>query len=104
VDHPAGRQPAAGRGLRVAGLAAAEPAALREDLRAAGTVDRAVYATAAEQRLVGRVDDGVDLLRGQVADDEGELTGRGYALFRLVVSSSALASSIRRSSSRWFAS
>jgi hypothetical protein len=33
-------------------------------------VDRTVDATAAEQRAVGGVDDRIDLLRREVADDE----------------------------------
>ena len=70
VDHVPRRQVARRRRLRVAGRAAAEAAALLEDRRAAGTVDRAVDAAAAEQRLVGGVDDRVDLLLRDVALDE----------------------------------
>src|ERR671933_34153 len=57
------------RRLRVPGRAAAVLAALREDLGAAGPMDRAVDAAAAEQRLVRRVDDRVHRLLGDVAAD-----------------------------------
>jgi hypothetical protein len=70
MDDVAGRQVPACRRLRVARLAAAEATALLEDRRAAGAVDRAVDATAAEQCRVGRVHDRVDLLLREVADDE----------------------------------
>jgi len=71
------RQTAAGRRLRVAGLAAAEQPALSEDLGAARAVDRAVDSAAAEQGRVGGVDDRVDVLLGDVAADRfdhGKLT------------------------------
>ena len=70
MDYPARREPAPGRRLGVPGRAAAEPARLGEDLRPARAVDRPVHAPAAEQRLVRRVHDRVDLLPGEVADDE----------------------------------
>ena len=57
----------AARHLGVAGLAAAEEAALVDQLRAGRAMDGAVDAAAAEQRRVGRVDDGVDLERRDVA-------------------------------------
>ena len=78
VDHvPRGKLPRAGR-LRVSGLAAAEPPALREDRRAARAMDRTVDAAAAEQRGVRRVDDRVDALRGDVAFDEADAVARGH--------------------------
>ena len=57
--------------------AAAERPALGQDRRAAGAVDRAVHAAAAEQRLVGGVDDGVDDLLGDVAAHD--LDGSGHS-------------------------
>ena len=67
-DVPRGQLPGRRR-LGVAGLAAAEQPALREDRRAAGPVDRTVHPAAAEQRRVRRVDDHVDRLFGDVAAD-----------------------------------
>src|SRR5438105_4517984 len=64
---PARRQPPAGRQLGVAGGAAAELAALGQDRGSAGAVDRAVDPAAAQQRRVGRIDDRVGRLRGDVA-------------------------------------
>ena len=49
-------------------LCAANLRASRFNLRPAGAVNRAVHAAAAHQRAVGRVDDGVDRLFGDVAD------------------------------------
>src|SRR5262245_65438126 len=67
VDHPASREVARRGRLRVACVAASEAPALREDRRAAGTVDRAVDAAAAEERRVRGVHDRVDLLPRDVA-------------------------------------
>jgi len=67
VDDEAGRQPPAARQLGVAGGAAAELAALGQDRGSAGAVDRAVDPAAAQQRRVGRIDDRVGRLRGDVA-------------------------------------
>src|SRR5918999_1549114 len=66
-DIPRGRGPG-GRRLRLPRPAAAEPLAFLQDLRPAGAVDRAVHAPAAEQRLVGGVDDRVRLNLRDVAD------------------------------------
>ena len=49
MDHEARRQPVAARDLRVAGVAAAERAAFRQQLRARRAMDRAIDAAAAEQ-------------------------------------------------------
>src|SRR5436305_11734121 len=57
VDHMPHREPARAGDLRVAGLAAAEPAVLVEQLRPGGPMDRAVDAAAAEERRVRGVDD-----------------------------------------------
>ncbi len=48
----------------------AEPAAFVEDARSAATMDRAVDATSSEKRAVGCVDNGVDVLRGDIADED----------------------------------
>ena len=70
VDHVPRREIAGRRGLGVTRGAAAEAAALLENRRAAGTVDRPVDAAAAEQRLVGRVHDRVDVLLRDVTLNE----------------------------------
>src|SRR5439155_34672 len=70
VDHPAGREAAAGRPLCVPDFTAAEQAALLEDRRPAGTVDRAVDSPAAQQARVRSVDDRVDRLRRDVAAND----------------------------------
>src|SRR5437016_2992776 len=70
-----GRQPIAARDFRRAGLAAAERAALLEQVRPCGAMDRAVNAAAAEQRRIRGVHDGVEGKRRDVRDDD--LAGRG---------------------------
>jgi hypothetical protein len=67
------RQAVAAGDLRVAGVASAQRAALSQQFRPGRPVDRAVDAAAAEQRAVGGVDDGVDLKRRDVGDDDVEL-------------------------------
>jgi hypothetical protein len=56
--------------LGVARPATAELSALPQDRRAAGAVDGAVDAAAAEQRRIGGVHDRMHILLGDVADDE----------------------------------
>src|SRR5262249_15011163 len=65
MDHPLGWEAVSARDPRLARRTAAERAALLEQTRARGAVNRAVHATAAEQRLVGGVHDGV---HGQARD------------------------------------
>jgi len=65
VDDVAGRQAPRSRSLGATGLAAAEAAALIEDLGPAGAVNRAVDAAAPEQGAVRRVD---DRIRGELRD------------------------------------
>ena len=65
-------QPVSLGDLGVAGGAAAEGAALREQFRPGGAVDRAVDPAAAEQRLVRGVDDGINAERGDVGGDDLE--------------------------------
>lgn len=50
-------------------LGAAQRLAGGEQLRAGGTVDGAIDSSSAQKRAVGGVDDGVDLLRGDVTGD-----------------------------------
>ena len=70
---PSGRQAAGGRGHRLPagssrrGTCRLAGPALGQDLRAAAAVDGAIHTAAAQRRGVGRVDDGVDLLLGDVA-------------------------------------
>ena len=73
VDHMLCGQPVAAGDLRVAGGAAAERAAFGEQLRTRRAMDRAIDASAAKQRGVGGVDDGIDRKRGDVGDDDLEL-------------------------------
>jgi hypothetical protein len=55
--------------LGVAGVAAVESAALGEQLGARRAMDRAIDATAAEQRTIRGVDDGVNAQGSDVGDD-----------------------------------
>src|SRR4029077_13482655 len=70
VDHITGGEIAGVGRFRISDLATAQRAALREDRRAAGVVNRAVDSAAAEKRLIRRVHDRVDLLGGYVTLDE----------------------------------
>jgi hypothetical protein len=70
VDDESPLQPVAAGDLRLARGAAAEPAAFREQARPGGAMDRPVDAAAAEQRLVGGVDDRVEAERRDVGDDD----------------------------------
>ena len=63
----------AARDLGVTGLAAAKRAAFGEQSLTGGAMDRAVDPAAAEKRGVRRVDDGIDLERRDVGDDDLEL-------------------------------
>ena len=70
MNDVAGRQPIAFGDSGVAGGAAAERLAFGQQLGAGGAMDRAVYATAAQQRIVRCVDDGIDLKGRDVGDDD----------------------------------
>jgi hypothetical protein len=70
VDHVARRQPVAARHPGGAGLATAQRLAFGAKLLARGAVDRAVDPSAAEQRLVRGVDDGLDVQRRDVGDQD----------------------------------
>lgn len=66
VDDEFCRQAIAPGELRFTCLAAAQQAALMQQLGAGGTMNRPVHATAAEQRRIGGVDDSIDFERGDV--------------------------------------
>ncbi len=63
-------EPIAFGDLGFAGLAAVQRAAFGQQFRPRGAMDRAIDATAAEQSSIRRIDDGVGVERGDVADDE----------------------------------
>src|ERR1700676_5054643 len=75
MDDMPRRQPVTLGDLGVTSRAAVQGAALGEELRAGDTMDRAIDATAAEQRGVCRVDDGVNAQCGDVGDDDFEPHG-----------------------------
>jgi hypothetical protein len=60
MNDVAGRQPISSGDFRVASVAATHPTALGEQLGPGRTVNRAINATAAKQRTVRSVDDGVN--------------------------------------------
>ena len=72
VDHEPGGEPEPRGGLGVAERAPVQLAAGIEEVGAGGPVDRPVDPAPAEQGGVGRVDDGVDVLRGDVAERDLE--------------------------------
>jgi hypothetical protein len=68
-DMPRG-QPVASGNLGVSGGAAVQRATLREQLRPGNAMNRAVYAAAAEQGLIRRVDDRINAQRRDIGDDD----------------------------------
>ena len=68
-----GWQLVSARYLGVASLATVERPAFLPEQPTSGTVDGAVNASAAEQRAVGRVDDGVNFQLGDVAAKQADL-------------------------------
>ena len=71
MNDMASRQAIARGQLRIAGLAAMQPAALGKQFRPGGAMDRPIDPTAAaKQRAIGGVDDGIDAQRGDVGDDD----------------------------------
>ena len=60
MNHMPRRQPITPGDFGVAGLAAMQRAAFGQQLRPGRAMDRAIDATAAEQRRIGGVDDGVN--------------------------------------------
>ena len=69
VHDPLRRQPVPLGELRFAGRAPAEGAALGEQIGPRSSMDRAIDASAAEERRISGVDDGVDVLACDVALD-----------------------------------
>lgn len=66
MDYKPGGQAIALGELGLSRFAAAQGAALGQQLRPCGTVDGAVHATAAQQALLGGVDDGVHFHGGDI--------------------------------------
>jgi hypothetical protein len=79
VEHVPGGQGPARRRLHVSRIAGPQQAALLEDRWPTRAMDRAVHAAAPEQAGIRRVDDRVDFLLRDVADDELDhaYAGRG---------------------------
>jgi hypothetical protein len=66
VNHVAGLEAIALRDLGRAGLASAEPLALAQELRSGCAMDGPVDSTTSEQCAVRRVDDRLDIDRGDI--------------------------------------
>src|SRR6202030_4316104 len=75
VNDVLGRQPMTPCDLGSTGRAAAERSAFDKQFRSRGAMDRTIDATAAEQRLIGGIDDGVDRKRGDIGN--ADLKSRG---------------------------
>src|SRR6266550_1369153 len=73
VDEMACGQPIATRDSRFTRRTPAQRSAFSQQLRACGTVYRTVDATAAPQRRIGGVHDGVDLERGDIDGERDDL-------------------------------
>lgn len=76
VDHPPGRQVPPGSGYRLTGGQAGrvvvppDRPALLQYRRTTSPVDRSIHAATTQERRVRRVNDGVDVLKGDVALDD----------------------------------
>jgi hypothetical protein len=68
--HVLGRQAVASGDLGFAGSAAAKRAAFGEQLQASRAMDRAINAATAQERSIGRIDDGVNAECGDVGNDD----------------------------------
>lgn len=66
VDHMLGRQVITSGDLRISGFTAFQGAAFHEKLGTRRTMNRTINATAAEQRVVRRVNDCIDREGGDV--------------------------------------
>src|SRR5438876_9606468 len=80
MDHMPGGQLVAPGDLRFSRFTAVELAALGQQLRPCCTMDGAVHATAAQQRVVGGVNDGIHHLLGDVALDDVQALVHGALL------------------------
>ena len=81
VDHMLGLELIAARDLGRAGVAATERAALDQQIRPGRAMDCAVDATAAQERAVRRVHDGINRERRDVRNsdlDQGRPDAGGY--------------------------
>ena len=81
VDDEAGGQAVAPGDLRLAGAAAVQRAAFRQQLRPCGPMDGAVHSAPAQKTGVGGVDDGVRGLFGNVALDDLDTVHAMYSFF-----------------------
>jgi hypothetical protein len=70
MNHMPRRQPITPGDFCLAGRAAVETAALGQQFGTGRAMDSAIHATAAEQRRIGRVDDGVNAQRGDVGNED----------------------------------
>ena len=70
MDHMTRRQAITGGDLGAAGLTAPEPAAFGQKRRPGRPMDRAIDTTTTEQRRICRVDDGVNVQRRDIGDDD----------------------------------
>ena len=66
MDDKLCRQAVALRDLSLSRFAAAQGAALNQQLRPGGTMDGAVHASAAQQAFIGSIDDGIHLHGGNI--------------------------------------
>ena len=66
MNDPSRRKPVASGDASFARRAATDAAAFFQKLSARSAVDGTVHALAAQERVVGSVDDGVDLERGDI--------------------------------------
>ena len=71
MDNPLARKVISGSDFGVPGLAAVQGMALFHQVWTGSPVDGTIDTTSAKKRLIGRVDDAVDLQFGYVVADEG---------------------------------
>jgi hypothetical protein len=70
MNHMPRRQPITSGDLGVAGAAAVERPAFRQQLRSGRAMNGAIHPATAKQRAVGGVDNGIDAQAGDVGDDD----------------------------------